>query len=117
MAFGTSASLRVIATPQKTAEFLTRLEAFCRESKIHCIVHRNDAYYKIDGQQEAGVILSDCPTWSRTQWFQACELWFGKQKFIVEPNGEDVEFCSYPAYDDLESYFVIFTLPARCVRN
>ena len=116
MAFGTSASMRVIATPQKTAEFLTRLETFCREHGLFHMVNEGKVYWKFGGQQQTTVFLDDLQVWSETQWLEAFGVWFNGQIPLIEPSDEYAEFCYYAPYGDMDAYFVILQVPKAFVQ-
>ena len=116
MAGRSSAWMRVIATPHRTTEFLNRLEAFCREHNIICVVNENNMYWKFGGHQETFVILGELPVWTRAQWTEAFGIWFDGQMPQIHDSTENVEFCYYAPYGDMNAYFVVCGVPKAFIK-
>jgi hypothetical protein len=105
--------ISVIANERKRGELFGRLDAFCEKNNAACKMLQNEPYWKIDGLFELGIEISPAPIWNYGAWSAAYRFLF-EQEFTIEweANG-DISLCYYPAYDDRDSYFVIFHIPSR----
>ena len=105
-------SIRVLSNEQKRDNLLDRLETFCKKNNLSFKILRNEPYWKIDGLFEIGIEISPAPIWNYGAWSAAYKFLF-EQEFTIEwETNEDISLRFYPAYNDFESYFVIFHIPS-----
>ena len=60
-----------------------------------------------------GIEIFPAPIWNCGAWRTAYKFLF-EQEFTIEwGKNEDISLCFYPAYTDIDSYFVIFYIPSN----
>lgn len=106
-------SIRVIAAERKKKELFERFKTFCEENHFECRILQYEPYWKTENFFEIRIEVSPAPIWNYGKWSAAYKFLF-EQDFTIEwePN-EDISLCYYPAFDDFDSYFVIFHIPSR----
>lgn len=108
-----SVAIRVISNEQKRNEFFHRVKLFCERNGLQYNVVQDEPYWKIEGLFEIEVLLEPSPVWNYGNWSEAFRYLF-KEQFTIEWGQEDeISLCHYPAYDDFDSYFVIFCIPSK----
>lgn len=105
--------LRVIANEQKRHEFFQRLELFCKKHDLRYKVSQDEPYWKIENLFEIGIDFDSSPVWNYGNWSAAFHYLFEAQFTIEWPDDAWIHLCHYPAYDDFDSYFVIFYIPIK----
>ena len=109
---GSAISIKVISNEQKRNRLFERLETFCEKNHLTSKITQNEPYWKIDGLFEIGIEISPAPIWNYGAWSAAYKFLF-EQEFTIEwETNEDISLRFYPAYNDLDSYFVIFYIPS-----
>ena len=106
-------SIRVIANEKKRNELFERLQVFCGNNNLKFKISQNEPYWKTDGLFEMEIEIFPAPIWNYGAWSTAYKFLF-EQEFTIEwGTNEDISLCFYPAYTDLDSYFVIFYIPSN----
>ena len=108
-----SVTIRVISNEQKRKEFFHRAELFCIQNDLQYKVLLDEPYWKIEGLFEIEVLLQPAPIWNYGNWSAAFHYLFEDQFTIEWGQEDDISLCHYPAYDDFDSYFVIFYIPSQ----
>ena len=105
--------IRVISNNQKKKELFERLKIFCDKNKFQFKILQDEPYWKIENLFEIRIEFSPAPIWNYGSWSAAYKFLF-EQEFTIEWDpGEDIALCHYPAFDDFDSYFVIFYIPSK----
>ena len=106
-------SIKTIATNQKRKELFERLKLFCERNNFEFRISQDEPYWKIDNLFETKIEIFPVPVWNYGKWSAAYKFLF-EQDFTIEwEQNEDVSLCYYPAFDDFDSYFVIFYIPSN----
>ena len=103
--------MRVIANEFKRDAFLRRVKLFCAQNDLQYTTLRDKPYWKIEGLFKIEVSLESVPVWNYGKWSDAFHFLFEEQFTIEWPDDTLIELCHYPAYNDLDSYFVVFWIP------
>lgn len=107
-----SISIRVICNERKRGELFDHLNVFCEKNNFECKILQNEPYWKVEGLFEMSLEIAPAPVWNYGAWSAAYRFLF-EQEFTIEwAANEDISLYHYPAYDDMDSYFVIFHIPS-----
>ena len=111
------AQMRVIANEQNRELLFGRLAELCEKYGFKYTVHKNEPYFKIAGQIEMLIEFGPCKVYTFEKWCEIFEFLF-RTDFKVQPDYESMEcLCHFTREGETDSFFVIFGIPPRCLKD